>query len=1658
MVIVLLAAGGKILQAQPPAINLGGTGSLILTPPVMTAAVAQTNALVNSLAMQQFQRTAAQAANAAYLAKSSTNQTLFPGIGSSVALGAQHLNQPALAGIRFALDDLALSTPLLDLNFGASDSAKVGFAAIGLTDSDFWNGITLNWQSSATISDVAWADGTSSGINVTVNNAPGGWGNSTGDGMYDSFIYPWDGGSIAVTLNNVPAGSYDFYLYGHSQLPWDNTQFQINVGTFNTPVAETQDSSYAASSDNWASGVQYVAFTNVPVSCGQPVVITCSPGDGTAILNGLQMISDDSGTPIIGTQPASQCFFVGSTAALSVSAYGESPLSYQWQQNGTNLAGAVNDTLSFNNVQLGNAGTYTVVVSNPAGSVTSSSADLTVLSAYSAVLDVNIGSGTKVGFAATGLTTNDYWNGYDLTSGSVKQLEWADGYTNASQPITICVSNAPGGWGNSTGDPMYDSFRYPWDGGSVYILLTNMPANTYNFYLYGHSQQAWDNTVFEITVGTNVTPAEATQDSDFAASSSNWVENAQYVVFRGVSVPDGQPVLITGSPGDGTAILNGMQILLPMPSDTTDRDGNGLPDNWEIYYFGHIGLDPNSTDGQGNTLLYDCNNGLDPNVISFTVESANQYDNLPFANLQLNITAGTPSYYALVINGQTTTNWLPFVSTNLTVPLGSTDGVYDVSIGLRGLPPNATQTWENYSLTLDTVPPMVTITSPSLGGGVVKKPYLQLQGFANKPLASLSYDISNAFGLATNQNAFVTGQTFDQNQFDFTTNFFQAYDVPLATNDNFITLCVTDRAGNTTTTNFDVVLDYSGATNPPVVNLIWPTNGMTVSGSSCTIQGTMSDETGTIVAQIVDSDGNSNTLTGIVERNGMFWVENVPLNGTNQISLQAVDAAGKVTTTNFTVIKSDVILTIDSTPTGVGLYQVSGSVTGTVSDPTATVTVNGVAATVDATDYGDGLYNWSADDVPIYGQGTATFNAVASVPGQTPALSLLEVEKDAEVVITTYHVSKNASITNNTESNSYGRTKDYYAKYGTNSAGQWGLTNYQGTLTELYQYQNINNSNANMWQQNTAIWSDLGDEMSVSNRNGTNLVGTSYNYPFIYDDDYGQFTGLPDEDLWQYGSEGEALPQWFYHYWALNVHQTINIGDWVGNVAVGARTELTLFTGGKSLVNRQNLIQLRCGATEYGNVWAGATWPNSPWVGAPAWPINSGLRALGRNVGSDGNLWVALPDNAAFILNLSAPAQHYDAWATPTKYDLRVHTLTMNGNACHSLVRDNGSAYPSANCYVSLSGNILAEYPALYESQSWYSPAPPPYGSAPTLVGGNQMMASTAFTVLSGGSAHLLVRGVATGGGNSYTFTGENDLSFGGITDWTVQTTADNPIPTAMVDYYNPLTINWSYSVPGFNGWVDAGTTACPIYISLLPPITSALNHTVVHLACSQGHATTEAQAVANTWGQFSGLGVTTWNGQKMYYYNPYDNKPAMPHVTGGPTKDSLGGLLGPPDNPLFQIPHNGDCTAWTDFLIACLGVNGVDASVQEVRKNRKYFVVNNCAFVQELQTGKYKIPPPPSQSPPPNGVPGQNTPANSSPAQKFFNIHRIVKLPASCALNCSAIYLDPSYGISAIDALDYTRKAIAGWEDPNNTDSNDNFPGTYWIIQTNAPDECMDF
>jgi autotransporter-associated beta strand protein len=82
---------------------------------------------------------------------------------------------------------------------------------------------------------------------------------------------------------------------------------------------------------------------------------------------------------VITNQPQSVSANIGQSVTFSVVAGGTTPLGYQWQLNGTNLASAKSASLTLNNVQPTNSGNYTVIITNPVSSVTSSPAALTVL-------------------------------------------------------------------------------------------------------------------------------------------------------------------------------------------------------------------------------------------------------------------------------------------------------------------------------------------------------------------------------------------------------------------------------------------------------------------------------------------------------------------------------------------------------------------------------------------------------------------------------------------------------------------------------------------------------------------------------------------------------------------------------------------------------------------------------------------------------------------------------------------------------------------------------------------------------------------------------------------------------------------------------------------------------------------------------------------------------------------------------------------------------------------------------------------------------------------------------------------------------------------------------------------------------------------------------
>jgi len=83
--------------------------------------------------------------------------------------------------------------------------------------------------------------------------------------------------------------------------------------------------------------------------------------------------------PSITSEPASLVVNEGASAPFSVGVSGTAPFTYQWYFNGAAISGATDPTYTVEDAQQSEAGSYTVSVSNSAGTATSSAAVLTVV-------------------------------------------------------------------------------------------------------------------------------------------------------------------------------------------------------------------------------------------------------------------------------------------------------------------------------------------------------------------------------------------------------------------------------------------------------------------------------------------------------------------------------------------------------------------------------------------------------------------------------------------------------------------------------------------------------------------------------------------------------------------------------------------------------------------------------------------------------------------------------------------------------------------------------------------------------------------------------------------------------------------------------------------------------------------------------------------------------------------------------------------------------------------------------------------------------------------------------------------------------------------------------------------------------------------------------
>ncbi len=111
------------------------------------------------------------------------------------------------------------------------------------------------------------------------------------------------------------------------------------------------------------------------------VVVSNSTGSATSNAAILTVTSAQQGNtaPQIITQPASQAVTAGQSATFTVVATGSPTLTYQWQKNGANIAGATSASYTTPATATSDSGeSFDVIVRNSFGTVTSVSASLTV--------------------------------------------------------------------------------------------------------------------------------------------------------------------------------------------------------------------------------------------------------------------------------------------------------------------------------------------------------------------------------------------------------------------------------------------------------------------------------------------------------------------------------------------------------------------------------------------------------------------------------------------------------------------------------------------------------------------------------------------------------------------------------------------------------------------------------------------------------------------------------------------------------------------------------------------------------------------------------------------------------------------------------------------------------------------------------------------------------------------------------------------------------------------------------------------------------------------------------------------------------------------------------------------------------------------------------
>ena len=258
--------------------------------------------------------------------------------------------------------------------------------------------------------------------------------------------------SSATLTVNVPVTLSSISINGSSSVNVGSTATYTCTATYSDGTTKTVTPNWAIS-----SGTSYASITSGGVLTGKAagtatVQAKYTEGSVTKTATKNVTVNVVAVKPSITTQPKSQTVNEGSSVTFSVVATGTAPLSYQWKKDGSNISGATGVSYTINSAKSGDAGSYTVTVSNSAGNVTSSAATLTVtfkpaITTQPKSQSVDEGDSVTFSVVASGTAPLKYqWkkNGSNISGATGASYTISSAKSSDAGSYTVTVSNSAG--------------------------------------------------------------------------------------------------------------------------------------------------------------------------------------------------------------------------------------------------------------------------------------------------------------------------------------------------------------------------------------------------------------------------------------------------------------------------------------------------------------------------------------------------------------------------------------------------------------------------------------------------------------------------------------------------------------------------------------------------------------------------------------------------------------------------------------------------------------------------------------------------------------------------------------------------------------------------------------------------------------------------------------------------------------------------------------------------------------------------------------------------------------------------------------------------------------------------------------------------------------